>query len=73
MSVYVLLVIHDADLEDDKFGRTEGHTMNRILQGWATKDISDEELLGRWYRLDRRPVQRFPITSNPMIREAWIS
>jgi len=21
--------------------------MNRILQGWATKDISDEELLGR--------------------------
>ena len=46
----VLLIgqaIHDADLEDDKYGRTEGHTMNRILQGWATKDISDEELLGR--------------------------
>ena len=40
-------VIHDADLEDDKYGRTEGHTMNRILQGWAKKDISDEELLQR--------------------------
>ena len=46
----VLLIgqaIHDADLEDDKYGRMEGHTMNRILQGWATKDISDEELLRR--------------------------
>ncbi len=46
----VLLIgqaIHDADLEDDKYGRTEGHTMNRILQGWAKKDISDEELLRR--------------------------
>jgi len=36
-----------ADLEDDKYSRTEGHTMNRILQGWATKDISDERLLRR--------------------------
>lgn len=46
----VLLIgqaIHDADLEVDKFGRTEGHTMNRILQGWAKKNISDEELLRR--------------------------
>ena len=46
----VLLIgqaIHDADLEDDKYGRTEGHTINRILQGWAKKDISDEELLRR--------------------------
>jgi hypothetical protein len=39
--------IHDADLEDDKYGRTEGHTINRILQGWAKNDISDEELLRR--------------------------
>ncbi len=46
----VLLIgqaIHDADLDDDKYGRTEGHTMNRILQGWAKKNISDEELLLR--------------------------
>jgi hypothetical protein len=46
----VLLIgqaIHDADLEDDKYGRTEGHTINRILQGWAAKEIPDNELLRR--------------------------
>lgn len=46
----VLLIgqaIHDADLEDDKYGRTEGHTLNRILQGWAAKEIPDGELLRR--------------------------
>ncbi|MDQ2776606.1 MAG: chromate resistance protein [Acidobacteriota bacterium] len=39
--------IHDADLEDNKFGRSEGHTMNQILKGWATQDIADDELLRR--------------------------
>lgn len=39
--------IHDADLEDRKFGRDEGHVMNRILKGWARQDISDDELLKR--------------------------
>jgi len=39
--------IHDADLEDNKFGRPEGHTMNQILKGWARQDIADEELLRR--------------------------
>jgi hypothetical protein len=46
----VLLIgqaIHDADLEDDKYGRTEGHTINRILQGWDTQKIPDDELLRR--------------------------
>jgi len=46
----VLLIgqaVHDADLEDDKYGRTEGHTINRILQGWATQQITDDELLRR--------------------------
>jgi hypothetical protein len=46
----VLLIgqaVHDADLEDDKYGRTEGHTINRILQGWATLEITDDELLRR--------------------------
>ena len=46
----VLLIgqaIHDADLEDDKYGRTEGHAMNRILQGWARQEITDDELLRR--------------------------
>jgi hypothetical protein len=39
--------IHDADLEDDKYGRVEGHTINRILQGWSTQGITDDELLRR--------------------------
>jgi hypothetical protein len=46
----VLLIaqaIHDADLEDAKFGRSEGETMNQILQGWAKQAIPDDELLRR--------------------------
>jgi len=39
--------IHDADLEDAKFGRLEGVTMNQILQGWAKQNIPDDELLRR--------------------------
>jgi hypothetical protein len=39
--------IHDADLDDEKFGRTEGMTINRILKGWAKQDIPDDELLHR--------------------------
>ncbi len=40
-------VIHDADLEDGKFGRHEGHAMNQILRGWASQNISDDQLLQR--------------------------
>jgi hypothetical protein len=39
--------IHDADLEDDKFGRSEGITFNRVLTGWAKQGVSDDELLRR--------------------------
>ena len=39
--------IHDADLEDRKFGREEGLVINRILQGWAKQKIGDHELLKR--------------------------
>jgi len=39
--------IHDADLDDDKFGRTEGITINQILKGWAKQGIPDDELLRR--------------------------
>lgn len=50
----VLLIghaIHDADLEDERYGRTEGHTINRILRGWATQDVSDDEILRRGMEL----------------------
>jgi hypothetical protein len=39
--------IHDADLDDQKFGRTEGITINQILKRWAKQDIPDDELLRR--------------------------
>jgi hypothetical protein len=39
--------IHDADLEDEKFGRHEGHAMNQILRGWAAQNIPDDQLLRR--------------------------
>lgn len=45
--LYIAETIHDADLEDRKFGREEGHVINRILQGWAKQKIDDHELLKR--------------------------
>jgi hypothetical protein len=39
--------IHDADLDDEKFGRVEGIAINQILKGGAKQGISDEELLRR--------------------------
>ena len=45
--LFIAQVIHDADLEDGKFGRHEGHAMNQILRGWAAQNILDDELLRR--------------------------
>jgi hypothetical protein len=39
--------IHDADIEDGKFGRHEGHAMNQILRGWAAQNVPDDQLLRR--------------------------
>lgn len=50
----VLLIaqsIHDADLEDHKFGREEGQVIQRILQGWTRQDLDDQELLRRGMEL----------------------
>lgn len=43
--ILIAQAIHDADIEDGKFGRTEGHTINQILRGWAKQSTSDDELL----------------------------
>jgi len=43
--------IHDADLEDDKFGRAEGIVINQILKGWANQGVPDDELLRRGMEL----------------------
>jgi hypothetical protein len=40
-------IIHDADLSDEKFGRTDGIGLDRVLNGWAKQGLSDEELLKR--------------------------
>jgi hypothetical protein len=44
-------IIHDADLEDEMFGRTEGEGLDRVLKGWAQQDIDDHELLRRGMEL----------------------
>ena len=38
-------MVHDADLEDEKFRRPEGIGLDRILKGWAKRGLSDEEIL----------------------------
>ena len=43
-------IIHDADLEDDKFHRVEGFGINQILRGWAKQGISDDEILVRGFQ-----------------------
>jgi hypothetical protein len=40
-------MIHDADLDDEKFQRTECIGIDRVLKGWARKGISDQEILRR--------------------------
>ena len=40
-------IIHDADLEDEKYGRSEGFGLDRVLIGWAHEGTADEELLRR--------------------------
>ena len=38
-------MVHDADLEDDKFKRCECIGINSVLGGWARSDMKDSELL----------------------------
>jgi hypothetical protein len=40
-------IIHDADLNDDKFGKTEGKALDQVLNGWAKQGVPDDELLQR--------------------------
>lgn len=40
-------MVHDADLEDEKFQRTECLGLDRILKGWAKRGMTDEEILAR--------------------------
>jgi len=40
-------MVHDADLDDDKFERTECVGIDRVLKGWAKGGLSDQEILRR--------------------------
>ena len=42
-------MIHDADLEDEKFQQPEGIGLDRILKGWAKEGVPDEEILRRGF------------------------
>lgn len=44
-------IVHDADLRDDKFGRSEGQAIDAVLVGWAEQSIDDDELLKRGMEL----------------------
>jgi hypothetical protein len=44
-------IVHDADLNDEKYGRSEGAGVDAILKGWAKQQVSDEELLRRGMEL----------------------
>jgi hypothetical protein len=40
-------MVHDADLEDEKFQRPECIGLDRILKGWAKRGMPDDEILIR--------------------------
>ena len=42
-------MIHDADLDDDKFQRTEAVGIDRVLKGWAKQGLPDKEILRRGF------------------------
>ncbi len=50
-AVAISQMIHDADLGDEKFARTEGMGLDRVLIGWAQQGISDDEILHRGMQL----------------------
>ena len=40
-------IIHHADLNDDKFGRSEGAGWDKVLNGWTKQDMPNNELLNQ--------------------------
>jgi len=45
------VIVHDADLFDEKFGRREGFGVDEVMKGWAQQNLSDAELLERGMQL----------------------
>jgi hypothetical protein len=44
-------IIHDADLEDNKFGRPEGKGVELITKGWNKMNWSNQEILRRGFQM----------------------
>lgn len=44
-------MIHDADLDDEKFQRYECFGIDRVLKGWAKQGMADDEILRRGFEL----------------------
>jgi hypothetical protein len=42
-------LIHDADLEDNKFHRVEGFGVERVFKGWAKQGLSDQEIIAKGF------------------------
>jgi hypothetical protein len=42
-------MIHDTDLEDEKFQRIECIGIDRVLKGWGKSEMSDDEILARGF------------------------
>jgi hypothetical protein len=51
--------VHDADLEDDKFGRGEAIGIARVLAGWNEQGLTDDELLRRGMEMIEGIYQAF--------------
>ena len=43
-------MIHDADLDDNKFERNECIGIDRVLKGWGREGLSDQEILRRGFQ-----------------------
>ena len=44
-------MIHDADLKDEKYSRMEAVAVDKILKGWMSKGMADDELLSKGMEL----------------------
>ena len=42
-------LIHDADVEDDKFHRVEGFGVEQIFKGWGKQGLNDQEILSKGF------------------------
>jgi len=42
-------LIHDADLEDEKFHRVEGFGVEQVFKGWAKQGLTDQQILTKGF------------------------